>query len=156
MQGFLKSVKVMLKCSSHRHGHCSRWILQKLETYRMLVKMLKETDFECERIKKKSLGNWYAQIVLQKSISLWLCCKNKMGGDECHFFPSRFLNFILFYGHTYGIWKFQGQGLNLCLHSDLSCYSQVLNPLHHSRNSSLQFFWHIIDTFHFISLRHII
>ena len=31
-------------------------------------------------------------------------------------------------------------GLNLCLHSDLSYCSQILNPLHRSRNSLCPFF----------------
>ena len=68
--------------------------------------------------------------------------------------------FVLFYGHTRGMWKFPGPELNLscscdhscgnngscqptalgwgsnpCLHSDLSCCNQILNPLCHSENS---------------------
>ena len=57
--------------------------------------------------------------------------------------------FFFFNGHTQGIWNFLGQelnlaagytaveptapgwGLNLHLCSDLSCSSQILNPLHH-------------------------
>ena len=70
-----------------------------------------------------------------------------------HFFPlmgfTFFFFFFFFNGYTCGIWKFPGQGLNpslrcgnpLCqgsnphLLSYPSCYSQILNPLCHSRNS---------------------
>ena len=73
----------------------------------------------------------------------------------CHYF---------FNGHTLGLCKFlgqgsnpthrfhscgnarsfslllRGQGSNLCLHSNPSHYSQILNPLHHSRNCTCHIF----------------
>jgi len=42
-------------------------------------------------------------------------------------------SYFIFQWHTCGIWKFLGQGPNLCLCRDLSC-SQIPNPLHHGRN----------------------
>ena len=45
--------------------------------------------------------------------------------------------FVLFNGHTCGIWKFPGQGLNLCLGSDLSHGNWILNPLCHSRTTNM-------------------
>ena len=36
------------------------------------------------------------------------------------------LPFFFFYGHTHSIWKFPGQGSNLHLLSNPSCYGQIL------------------------------
>ena len=54
--------------------------------------------------------------------------------------------FFFFNGRTYGIQKFPGQGLNPRLHSDLSCCSQILNPLCHGGNSKYN-----LKTFFFFS-----
>ena len=40
------------------------------------------------------------------------------------------------FGHSHSMWKFPGQGLNLCPSSDpklLQWQCQILNPLHHKR-----------------------
>ena len=84
-------------------------------------------------------------------------------------FPLFFFFFFFFpYGCSYGIWKFPGQGLNLshscklyhrcsntrsfnplcrapgsnpCLCSDWSCWIQIPNLLHHSRNCNNSVFY---------------
>ena len=47
-----------------------------------------------------------------------------------------------------------GQGLNLCLHSDLSCSSWILYPLHHRGNSENSFLF--IVFMYIISIQEII
>ena len=50
-----------------------------------------------------------------------------------------------FYGHTHGIWKFPGQGLNPSLSCNLCCScgnTRSLSPLSHSRNSIMNLYWY--------------
>ena len=71
------------------------------------------------------------------------------------------LNFsiLIFYGYTSNIWRFLGQGLNLSyswtcpyLRSNPGLHSRILNPLRHSRNSSILIFFSCIPLSHFILL----
>ena len=77
---------------------------------------------------------------------MWSSRKGCLGGERGYLASWLFHFFFSFYGHTHSIWKFLSQKLNLSctcgarwgsnLHlSNLSHSSQILNLLHHSRNS---------------------
>jgi len=72
---------------------------------------------------------------------LQFMCKSFFKHSRLFFlYPLPFFFFFLT-GCNGGIWKFLGQGLNPCLHSDPSYGSQILNPLCHSGHSPLLFLY---------------
>ena len=62
--------------------------------------------------------------------------REKMFTKDTSFFNVFFFFFFYYYGCIHSIWKFTGQGSNPCLCSNLSCCSQILNPLCHCGTSS--------------------
>ena len=71
---------------------------------------------------KPHLGSWGKAYILSLSIS---SCVNKAcfrGWRSCLVIRNYF---AFFFGHAGGMWKFQGQGSNLCHSNDLSCCSDA-------------------------------
>ena len=82
--------------------------------------------------------DFFIDYVLYKVVIKYLLHSLCFTLHPCNFFLSFFFSlcasglvfvfFLFFFGHTYDMWKFPGQGLNPCHHSDQSHSRTMQDP----------------------------